>query len=86
MKVDCPHCDSEITINEPTGPTELGAILVKCSECGKMLEVENPHGDDMFVTSEDLFPPGERFIAAGSRISFEQARSLGLMEEVEDDE
>lgn len=81
MKIECPHCSTELEINEPTEPTPYGKVDVLCSNCGKMMETENPLGDDAFTVTKDVFPPGERFVPKGGRITKEKARELGLIDE-----
>lgn len=80
MNVECPKCNTKQAINDPTEPTPFGKVGVKCSNCGKMFDVDNKLGDDMYTATEDLFPPGERFVAKGERITFEKARALGVID------
>lgn len=81
MNVECPKCNTEQGINDPTEATPYGQVAVKCSNCGKMFDVENPMGDDAYTAKTDLFPPGQRFVAKGERITKAQARDLGLIDE-----
>lgn len=81
MNVECPKCNTEQGINEPTEPTPYGKVDVLCSNCGKMFTVDNPLGDDAYTVAKDVFPPGERFVPKGGRITKDKAIELGLIDE-----
>jgi hypothetical protein len=65
---------------------------VECPKCKtEQFDVEYPLGDDDYTAKVDLFPPGQRFVAKGERITKAQAHALGLIDEdgeevAEDDE
>lgn len=81
MELTCPHCNESVTIAEPGAPTPNAAIVIKCSHCEESFVADNPMGDDMFIVGDDgYFPPGEKYLPAGSRITFAQATSYGLLE------
>lgn len=80
MELTCPHCNKTVTIQEPTTPTPEAAVVVKCNHCEESFVAENPLGDDMFIVGEEgYFPPGLKYLPAGSRITFAQAAEFGLL-------